>query len=52
MVNKNFSLEDILILLDIKPEIYALNSIYAGVNWYRNHLDELSTIAAHQTKKI
>lgn len=52
MVNKNFSLEDILILLDSKPEIYALNSIYAGVNWYRNHLDELSTIAAHQTKKI
>jgi hypothetical protein len=51
-INRNFSLEDILILLDAKPEIYALNSIYAGVNWYRNHLEELSTIAAHQTKKI
>jgi spore coat polysaccharide biosynthesis protein SpsF len=51
-INRNFSLEDILILLDAKPEIYGLNSIYAGVNWYRNHLEELSTIAAHQTKNI
>jgi spore coat polysaccharide biosynthesis protein SpsF len=50
--NKNFSLDEILNLLENKPDIYLINSGYAGVNWYRNHLDELSTIAAHQTKKI
>ena len=50
--NKNFSLDEILNLLENKPDIYLINSGYAGVNWYRNHLDELSTITAHQTKKI
>jgi spore coat polysaccharide biosynthesis protein SpsF len=46
----NFSCEDILQLLDEKPEIYQLNAKYAGVNWYRNHLDELKTISSTQTK--
>lgn len=50
--NKNFSLDDILNLLESKPEIYLLNANYAGVNWYRNHLDELKTISQNQTKKI
>ena len=51
-INANFSLDDILQLLASKPDIYEMNSQYAGVNWYRNHLDELQTITAHQTKKI
>jgi spore coat polysaccharide biosynthesis protein SpsF len=38
--------------LDEKPEIYALNALFAGVNWYRNHLDELKTVSADQTKNI
>jgi len=38
--------------MEAKTDIYAINSNYAGVNWYRNHLEELSTIDAHQTKKI
>jgi len=46
----NFSCDDILKLLDEKPEIYQINSKYAGVNWYRNHLDELKTISTEQTK--
>jgi spore coat polysaccharide biosynthesis protein SpsF len=50
--NSNFSLDDILSLLESKPEIYEINSKYAGVNWYRNHLDDLQTITAKQTKKI
>jgi spore coat polysaccharide biosynthesis protein SpsF len=37
-------------LLDEKQEIYQINAQYAGVNWYRNHLDELKTISAEQTK--
>jgi spore coat polysaccharide biosynthesis protein SpsF len=46
----DFSCDDILNLLDKKPEIYAINAQYAGVNWYRNHLDELKTISSGQTK--
>ena len=50
--NPNFSCADILNLLERQPEIYNINSRYAGVNWYRNHLDELKTIDASATKKI
>jgi spore coat polysaccharide biosynthesis protein SpsF len=48
--NPAFSLEDILSLLQEKPEIYEINQHFAGVNWYRNHLCELKTITAEQTK--
>jgi len=46
----DFSCDDILTLLNEKPEIYNINARYAGVNWYRNHLDELKTVSADQTK--
>ena len=46
----NFSCDDILNLMEEKPEIYTINAKYAGVNWYRNHLDELKTISPEQTK--
>jgi len=36
--------------LEKRPEIYAINAQYAGVNWYRNHLGELKTIFSEQTK--
>jgi len=49
-VKPDFSCQDIIDLLETKPEIYELNARYAGVNWYRNHLDELKTISAGQTK--
>lgn len=48
--NPCFSCNDILSLLNEKPEIYHINAQYAGVNWYRNHLDELTTISPGQTK--
>ncbi len=50
--NPNFGLDDILTLLKQRPDIYALNAEYAGVNWYRNHLEELKTVDASQTKKM
>ncbi|HVS94684.1 MAG TPA: glycosyltransferase family protein [Mucilaginibacter sp.] len=50
--NVDFSCEDILNLLQNKPDIYRINADYAGVNWYRNHLDELKTVGAAQTKTI
>jgi spore coat polysaccharide biosynthesis protein SpsF len=45
-----FGLEDVLALLADRPDIAALNTKYAGVNWYRHHLDELQTIDASQTR--
>jgi spore coat polysaccharide biosynthesis protein SpsF len=48
--NPQFSLDDILNLLKNKPEIYKINAEYAGVNWYRHHLDELKTVSTAQTK--
>ena len=48
--NENFSLMDILDVLDQEPELMKLNEMYAGVNWYRHHLDELKTIDSSQTK--
>jgi spore coat polysaccharide biosynthesis protein SpsF len=46
-----FSCQDILNLLNRKPEIYQLNAQYAGVNWYRHHLGELQTIWPDQTRR-
>jgi len=48
--NPIFSLYDILALMEAKPEIQAINGHFAGVNWYRNHIEELRTITATETK--
>ncbi len=50
--NPSFTLEDILQLLREKPKIYQINAKYSGVNWYRNHLDELQTIDETKTKQL
>jgi spore coat polysaccharide biosynthesis protein SpsF len=50
--NPEFNLNDILNLLESKPEIKRINEKYAGVNWYRNHLNELKTVTPEQTRKI
>lgn len=50
--NPKFTLGDILNLLEKNPGIYEINKKYAGVNWYRNHLDELKTVSQNQTKSI
>jgi spore coat polysaccharide biosynthesis protein SpsF len=50
--NGCFSCDDIINLLIHKPEIREINAGYAGVNWYRNHLNELNTISATQTKIV
>lgn len=46
----DFSYDDILNLLNDKPEIYNINAKYAGVNWYRNHLEELKTVSSSNIK--
>jgi spore coat polysaccharide biosynthesis protein SpsF len=47
---KPFGLTEILELLAARPDIFELNRRYAGVNWYRNHLGELATVGADQTR--
>lgn len=48
----DFSCDDILALLDRRPELYQLNADYAGVNWYRHHLNTLRTVGSDQTKQL
>lgn len=45
-----FGVGNILGLLERRPDIYAMNAGWAGVNWYRHHLDELITVGAAQTR--
>jgi spore coat polysaccharide biosynthesis protein SpsF len=45
-----FGLTEILDLLAVRPDLLALNARYAGVNWYRHHLDELKTIHPEETR--
>ncbi|MFM7850888.1 MAG: cytidylyltransferase domain-containing protein [Flammeovirgaceae bacterium] len=45
-----FSLQDILNLLDANPMMMEINSKWVGVNWYRNHLHELKTINKKHTR--
>lgn len=50
--NKMFSLNDIIKYLSKHPMIMNLNQKYAGVNWYRHHIEELKTIKPSETKFI
>lgn len=50
--NPQFGLPDIMKLVEEKPELHSINAKYAGVNWYRHHLDCLKTIRPNQTKLI
>ncbi|MFM8743114.1 MAG: acylneuraminate cytidylyltransferase, partial [Cytophagales bacterium] len=50
--NPEFTLQDILNLLDEAPSMMEINGKWAGVNWYRNHLHELKTINKHQTRTV
>jgi spore coat polysaccharide biosynthesis protein SpsF len=47
-----FGVDAVLALLEQRPDIHAINQKYAGVNWYRNHLDELKTINHSMTKQL
>ena len=49
---KIFTLCDIMNLLDRKPELKKINEMNAGVNWYRDHLDELKTVSGGQTSNV
>jgi len=49
---KIFTLCDIMMLLDKKPEIKKINEMHAGVNWYRDHIDELKTISLREMSNV
>jgi spore coat polysaccharide biosynthesis protein SpsF len=50
--NPGFGIDDILKYENDHPEIKSLNEKYNGVNWYRDHLNDLKTISPEQTKVI
>jgi len=45
-----FGLGDILSLLEDEPALRQLNACHLGVNWYRHHLDQLTTVSPHETR--
>ncbi len=49
-VNPSFNLYDILNLLARNPTIHSINKEYQGVNWYRNHINELKCVGYDQTR--
>jgi len=42
---KPFTIGDILGLLERRPDLARINARYAGVNWYRHHAGELTTVS-------
>jgi spore coat polysaccharide biosynthesis protein SpsF len=46
-----FGVADILAFLEQRPDVLALNASYAGVSWYRHHMDELRTIPARAARE-
>lgn len=50
-VNPDFGLNDILRLLEQKPEIIEINQKFANTYWYDKHLDELKNINEYKKKK-
>lgn len=49
--NKKFGLYDILNLLELKPEIAAINKKHSGEYWYKNHMDDLKQVEDKWKKK-
>ncbi len=47
-----FRLDQVLRLLESRPDIARINAAYAGVNWYRNHADELTTVSPSEYRQI
>jgi spore coat polysaccharide biosynthesis protein SpsF len=45
-----FRMSQILTLLEENPQLASINSKFAGINWYRNHLHELKTITPGETR--
>lgn len=46
-----FGVQAILDLLETKPDLYNLNAKFAGVNWYRHHLDDLKSVTSADTRQ-
>src|SRR5262249_28385570 len=45
-----FTLEDILDLLDRNQDLRDVKGQYRGVNWYRHHLSRLRTVSSSDTR--
>lgn len=47
---KVFGLEEILSFLNRRRDVRSLNAKFAGVNWYRDHLEDLETVGSDATR--
>ena len=47
----DFGMDEVLALLENRPDLAAINAKYAGVNWYRKHEGELNTVTKDQYKR-
>jgi spore coat polysaccharide biosynthesis protein SpsF len=50
LTNPRFGVRDVVRYLDAHPEVAGLNARHRGVNWYREHLAELRTVTAADTR--
>lgn len=50
--NKGFGVDALLDFLRENPDVAELNAQYAGVNWYRHHLDDLKTVDSSMTREV
>ena len=50
LIHPRFSTAKILSFLIDHPEVAGANAHLAGVNWYRNHIDQLKTIDERHTR--
>jgi spore coat polysaccharide biosynthesis protein SpsF len=48
---KIFGVDEVLAFLEERLEIAAINAHLAGINWYRNHLDELKMVDGSRTRE-
>lgn len=48
--NPDFKWKELVMFLDEHPEIADINRHLSGINWYRNHIDELKTFDKSMTK--
>jgi len=48
----SFTLQDVLALLEERPEIFAINARHAGLNWYRHRLSALRMLVPRRPQDV
>ncbi len=48
----SFTIDEVVVWLDLHPDVARCNARYRGVNWYRDHLTALRTVGATDTRVL